>query len=53
MKHSSETLGVGVFYRFYRGCLAVIKDSDIQNEISLKKMFPLQSAKCSLKRMDD
>jgi hypothetical protein len=29
MKHSSETLGVGVFYH---GCLAVIKDSDIQNE---------------------
>jgi hypothetical protein len=29
MKYSSETLGVGVFYR---GRLAVIKDSDIQNE---------------------
>jgi hypothetical protein len=29
MKHSSETLGVDVFYR---GRLAVIKDSDIQNE---------------------
>jgi hypothetical protein len=29
MKHSSETLGVGVFY----GCrLAVINDSDIQNK---------------------
>jgi hypothetical protein len=29
MKHSSETLGVGVFYC---GCLAVVKDSDIQNK---------------------
>jgi hypothetical protein len=29
MKHSSETLGVGVFYR---GRLAVIKDPDIQNQ---------------------
>jgi hypothetical protein len=29
MKHSSDTLGVGVFYRDH---LAVIKNSDIQNE---------------------
>jgi hypothetical protein len=28
MKHSSETLGVGVFYH---GCLAVIKNPDIQH----------------------
>jgi hypothetical protein len=31
MKHSSETLGVGVGV-FYWGCLALIKDSDIQKE---------------------
>jgi hypothetical protein len=29
MKHSSETLGVGVCYR---GSITVIKDTDIQNE---------------------
>jgi hypothetical protein len=29
MKHRSETFAVGVFYH---GCLAVIKDSDIQNQ---------------------
>jgi hypothetical protein len=29
MKRSSETLAVGALYR---GCLAVIKDSDNQNE---------------------
>jgi hypothetical protein len=29
MKYSSEALGIGVFYR---GRLAVIKDSDIQKE---------------------
>jgi hypothetical protein len=37
MKYSSETLDVGVFYR---GSVAVLKDSDIQNERrgTVKKM---------------